>query len=332
MTPRALLHLLWNGPKAVDACRAALEVGLLELLDAGPITVGEAAEKLGLVPGRLDKLLECLETLGFVVREGEGRYQAPEPLTEAVRAVVGEGSIEADRDRHPWRSIHGRLPEVLRGTHAIPAADFPWPPETPAQVAGFEASMALGCRPIAESFVVSKAVTWRAAHDRPVRLLDVGGGDGTLAERLLDATPNLLADVYNLPEVGPLVARRIAARTDDRLGWRSGDFLAEELPRGHDVLSFVRVLHDWPTQVARLLLAKAHRALPPGGRILICEELRDSERLAAQFFWSYFLIGLDGCASRLRPHGWYLAALTEAGFVEPTLLDAPFPVIAALRP
>jgi hypothetical protein len=44
-------------------------------------------------------------------------------------------------------------------------------------------------------------------------------------------------------------------------------------------LSFARVLHDWPADVTRTLLEKACCALAPGGRLVICEELRTRDRL-----------------------------------------------------
>ena len=139
------------------------------------------------------------------------------------------------------------------------------------------------------------------------------------------------ADVYNLPSVRPLVERTIA-NSPARFGFVSGDFLREDLPRGYDVLSFVRVLHDWPNDVASMLIRKAFEALPPGGRVIVCEELRDSERLAVQFFWSYFLIGLDNCVSRLRESEFYVQALEEAGFRSCHVLPGPFDVVVAERP
>jgi SAM-dependent methyltransferase len=335
LSPRAFLHLIWNGSKGVDVVQAALEVGLLDLLDAGPIAVDDAAARLGLVPGRLDKLLHCLETLGLVARVGgetDARYRSVDPLAAAARAALGPESVERDRDKHPWRTIHGRLPEVLRGGPGIPPDRFPWPLETSEQIEGFEASMSLGCLPIAESFLAARAMQWNAPPSGELRLLDVGGGDGTLAERLLGAEPRLRADVYNLPEVVPLVVRRADARADGRLGWVAGDFLREELPRGYHAIGFVRVLHDWPASIATELIAKAWRALEPGGRIFVCEEFRDAERLAIQFFWSYFLVGLDGCQSRLRERDFYLSALAAAGFMQVTVLPAPFEIVAAVKP
>ena len=171
-----------------------------------------------------------------------------------------------------------------------------------------------------------------------VRWLDIGGGDGTLARGVLARATTVDADVYNLPALRPLVERtgasvRASARKDGApLGVVGGDFLREDLPQGYDVLSFVRVLHDWPNDVSSMLLRKAFAALPPGGRLIVCEEMRDAERLAIQFFWSYFLIGLDNCVSRLRDGAFYLRALEETGFRDCRLLPGPFDIVIATRP
>lgn len=127
--------------------------------------------------------------------------------------------------------------------------------------------------------------------DSRTRWLDVGGGDGTVA----------------------------------------GDFLAGPLPTGYDALSFVRVLHDWPADVARMLLEKAKAALLPGGRLVICEEFRTRDRLAVQFFWTYFLVGVDACTSRLREVEWYTEALAGLRFVDIRVIPRPFDVVVATR-
>jgi len=338
VTPRGLLSILWNAEKALDVLQTALDLGLLARLDAGPATLAELSAQVGAVPARLYKFLDCLESLELVAREeptGElldARYRAIEPLEEATRQVLGPASLERDRDRYDWRAIRGRLPEVLRGEHHI--ASFDWPPRTPEQVAGFEASMAHGIGPILEAFRGAGPALFEAASakDRRARWLDVGGGDGTLALEVVAATPRLEADVYNLPAVEPLVRPRCDdPRAAGRLGFVGGDFLGEALPRGYDALSFVRVLHDWPADVARLLLRKAHEALDEGGRLIICEEFRTSERLAIQFFWTYFLMGVDSCVSRLREVEFYQRELEALGFREVQVLPGPFDLVVATR-
>ncbi len=334
-TPRALLHLLFNGARATDVVETAHRLGLLEALEAGPVTLGELSQKYGLVPGRLYKFLDCLESLGLVKREQktdaliEARYTAVPGLKEAADKVVGPQSLERDREKYSWGQLHGHLPEVLRGERSMPRESFDWPPQTSDQVAGFEASMAAGLGPVLEVFRTHGSKLWREGQ----RLLEVGGGDGTLAAHLLEQHPGLKVDVYNLPATEPLVARtREKHKLGARLGFVGGDFLREPFPKGYDALSFVRVLHDWPAETARALMKAAYEALPSGGRILICEEFRTPERLTAQFFWSYFLMGVDSCVSRLREVDYYLLALKDLGFRSPEVLPGPFELVAATKP
>ncbi len=325
-SPRALMSLLFNADKAVEVITVAEELGVLAALDLGELKLDDLAKSLGLRPMRLLKLLDCLECLGFVVRE-DICYRAVPGARQAAIDVFGPDSQERDRDSYPWRRVQGRLAEVLRGDYAMPPEDFVWPLTDPEQIAGFERSMAVGLPPILEAFRHNASRLWPAD-----RLLDVGGGDGTLAAELLGTIPGLTVDVYNLPAVQPLVDRtREAGGWGSRLGFVAGDFFAEPLPTGYDVLSFVRVLHDWPEAEAQALLVKAFEALPSGGRVVICEEFRTGDRLAAQFFWSYFLIGVDSCTSMLRSTTAYDRMLTAAGFGAVEVLPGPFEIVTAVR-
>jgi demethylspheroidene O-methyltransferase len=331
ISARSMLALLFNAGKALDLVETARDLGLLERLDAGPVTLRELAEGTRARPLRLYKFLDGLESLGLVERRQASddllaaEYVSTEPLVPAVDAVLGENSIERDRDRYPWRDLHGRLPEVLAGGLD---ARFSWPPETAEEVRAFERSMTAGCGPILEALSAARSEIFNS-HER---WLDVGGGDGTVAEALLRADSSLTCDVFNLPAVAPLVGERArAAGLADRLGFAGGDFLQEPLPTGYDVLTFVRVLHDWPADVARALLEKARQALPPGGRLAICEEFRTRDRLAVQFFWTYFLIGADACTSRLREVEWYTEALAALGFVDIRVIPGAFDVVIATR-
>lgn len=335
MNARALLGMLFHADKALDLVTTARDLGVLDQLDAGPVTLRELAHATGARPLRMYKFLDGLESLGLVVRDQptddllDARYVSHEPLARAVDAVLGERSIERDRDHYPWRDIHGRLADVLSGRLD---ARFAWPPQSAEEVRGFEHSMAAGTPPIIEALRGARAAVFGAIDSGPKRWLDVGGGDGMVAAAVLRDDPRLACDVYNLPSVEGLVRARAAAQgLGDRLGFIAGDFLAEPLPRGYDVLSFIRVLHDWPADVARALLRKAADALAPGARIAICEEFRTPDRLAVQLFWTYFLIGVDGCVSRLREVEWYMEALAALRFKEITVLPGAFDLVVAVR-
>src|ERR1700704_2804425 len=223
MNARSLLALLFHADKALDLVRTASDLGLLARLDAGPVSLLTLAESIQARPLRLYKFLDGLESLGLVQRRQSSddllaaEYVSAEPLAPAVEAVLGESSIERDRDKYPWREIHGRLGEVLTGGLD---ARFPWPPETDEDVQGFEQSMAAGCGPILEALTRA----YDQVFDSRTRWLDVGGGDGTVAEALLHADPRLSCDVFNLPAARSLAeARARATGLADRLGFVGGD-------------------------------------------------------------------------------------------------------------
>ena len=56
-----------------------------------------------------------------------------------------------------------------------------------------------------------------------------------------------------------------------------GDFFKDDLPSA-DVLILGMILHDWDLATKRMLIGKAHAALPPGGSLIVCEMLIDDER------------------------------------------------------
>lgn len=337
MTARSLMHLLFNASKGLDVIRTALDLGVLETIDHGPVSLRELCARTGAKPNRMYKFLDCLESMDLVERTQasddrlEATYRSHEPLAEAARAVLGPASIEQDRDRYEWRVMEGKLPDVLRGDLSV--SSFAWPPATGEQVTGFEASMAAGCPPIAESFRAVQSVIFpRAGTGRAARWLDVGGGDGTLAANVLRNVPDVTADVYNLPSTRDLVlARARSAEMEHRMRFVPGDFLREALPGGYDVVSFVRVLHDWDERTARSLLRKGAEALAPGGWLVVSEEFRTRERLAIQFFWTWFLMGVDACESRLREVDFYLRELSALGFADIRAVPGPFDIVLARR-
>ena len=336
LTPRGLLHLLFNGERAIDVVHTAYELGLLEDLEKGPVTLNTLSQKHNLRPVRLYKFLDCLESMGLVKREqtkdsiAEASYTAVPGLRAAAEKVVGPASLERDRERYPWYKLYGNLKEFLHTQDRhIPREDFAWPPSTPKQVEGFEASMAAGLGPILEVFRMHGPNLWSPGQ----RLLEVGGGDGTLAAHLIDENPGLEVDVFNIPDTEALVTRtREKHNLGNHLGFIGGNFLTQPLPKDYHAMSFVRVLHDWPAETARQLMQAAYEALPSKGRILICEEFRTAERLTAQFFWTYFLIGVDSCVSRLREVEYYLMALKAVGFETLEVLPGPFEIIVATKP
>ena len=64
-----------------------------------------------------------------------------------------------------------------------------------------------------------------------------------------------------------------------KLDWRTepqvfgGDFRTDPLPKGADIVSLVRVIHDHDDEAALAILNAAWKALPEGGTLLLAEPM-----------------------------------------------------------
>jgi SAM-dependent methyltransferase len=175
-----------------------------------------------------------------------------------------------------------------------------------------------------------------SAHDfQPYRrMLDVGGNSGEFALQICRRMPQLRAAIFDLPLVCEIGLEHILGEPEqDRIAFIKGDLRHQELPGGFDLISFKSMLHDWPPKDAAIFVAKAVRALAPGGTIMIFERgplrFRDvtapfSLLPSLLFFNSY------------RPSSDYGAQLAAFGLeeiqVRDIFLDSPFFLVTARKP
>jgi SAM-dependent methyltransferase len=113
----------------------------------------------------------------------------------------------------------------------------------------------------------------RAMEKRPLRVLDVGGGIGTVGILLAEATDDLSVDVVD----NSILGRRNFVR-HDKVQLVFGDFLSAEFTRKYDVIIFRTVLHHIlgrsKTETVirqRAAIDKASAVLADGGRVFVTE-------------------------------------------------------------
>ena len=108
--------------------------------------------------------------------------------------------------------------------------------------------------------------------------VDVGTAQGNLAVQIARAQPHLTGLGFDLPEVGPIFedyARQCGVAS--RVRFASGNFFADPLPKA-DVVLLGHILHDWNLEEKRMLLRKAHDALPSGGAVIVYDAVIDDDR------------------------------------------------------
>jgi len=111
---------------------------------------------------------------------------------------------------------------------------------------------------------------------------DVGGASGALSIAIARRHKQLRCISFDLPQVGPVAQRKIAASGLDRIEFRGGDFMTDDLPRA-DIITMGNILHDWGTATKEKLIDKAFAAVPGGGAFIAIENIIDDARRVNAF-------------------------------------------------
>ena len=282
VTPDAIMQLgtaFW----ASKTLLSAVELGVFsELAETGALDGEALRERLGLHQRSATDFFDSLVALGMLDREG-GRY-ANTPATDlfldrAKPSYVG-GLLEMANAR--LYGFWGSLTEGLRTgapqNEAKAGEDFfEALYADPARLAQFARAMsgASGgaARAIADKF------PWRD-HST---VIDIGCAEGAVPVQIALAHEHITGGGFDLPAIQPIFDAYVARfGLGERLSFTAGDFFAEPLPRA-DVLVMGHILHDWDIDEKRILLKKAHDALPDGGALIVYEAIIDDERRSNAF-------------------------------------------------
>lgn len=258
------------------AIRVAVTLRLPELIDEGLTRVDELADRVSADTVALGRLLRLLACRGVLVESTTGEYA----LTDISREMMSESArkwLDLDGAGNRLEASYSGLLESIRTGEAAYPKTFGcsvW--------RDFESSSGL-----AESFgayLVELAGRWgpelveRYGWSRVSKVVDVGGGDGTLLGLLLTAHPAMRGVLVDLPATTLAARRRLAAAgVLDRCEVVAGSFF-ERLPIGGEVYVLAQVLHDWPDAEASAILRRCVEAAGEGGRVLVIERVRCTGR------------------------------------------------------
>jgi len=110
-------------------------------------------------------------------------------------------------------------------------------------------------------------------------VLDVGAGPGTWTIVLLQAVPEARATLFDLPPVIPIAKGQIIeAGLGERTRFVEGDYHADDLPEGADLVWLGAICHQNSREQNRALFAKAHQALDGDGTVIIRDIIMDPSR------------------------------------------------------
>lgn len=319
-TARDALTTVLLGHNAFQYMRAGVELGLFEFLAGEPDATRERiAEELKLQDRSVDILLLGVTSLHLVDRTGNG-YRNAAAVTELITTGHWE-LVKAVVAFEAYITYAGLadFTESLRANSNVGLRRFPGQGKTlyhrltenPELLQVFYHFMGTW------SATASGHLTRYADFGPSKRVLDIGGGDATMAIAVARANPHVQVTVLEIPGVTDLARKRVdEAGLSDRIEVQEGDIFADSYPTGHDTVMFVHQLQIWPQERNTKLLRTAHAATPADGRVLIMnsmsEDTGDGPLMAA--LASPFFAAVAGEGGMIYPWYKYEESLRAAGF------------------
>jgi hypothetical protein len=310
-----LYYKLLAGAPHTRLLESTIDLRLPQLFAArGPLTAAEISEALGLHLKRAAKWLVLLQRIGLV-SEKDGRYQNTEAAIALHWDHEGRENLFLRDLLEYCRRVNSLdFTGLLRGT--ILPETMHWPPRTKEGAAHLEWWMTITANEAIAA--LERGTDWANTKT----LLDVGGGDGTVACALVRKFDHLQATVFNLPESAALARANIARQSlESRVKVVEGNFLEDSLPKGFDRVQFSRVLADWDPAVCQMLVKKSRAALNPGGSFVVSEPFDDTNRdLAISWEFRYTFYD-DFGVHTYKSIAEYQGLLRNAGFSEFKVVD-----------
>jgi SAM-dependent methyltransferase len=276
------------------------------------------ASKVKAQPEALRRLLDGAVAVGLLRREGDA--YANTPLASTCLAEAGPyylGNLVKREGAFYQRWSY--LPEAVR-TGRRPEANIRDEGQTN-WVLDFELALLDLARTAGP--VIAEALA--LPTDRPLRVLDVGGGHGGYSMALARRYPKLQAVVYELPAAAEVAVEIIAGEgMSQRVVVQVGDFQKEDLGSGFDLVLLFGVLVS-ETPAGKLdLLRKSYRALAPQGQVAIrafWPDANPARSADAAIFSLQMLLSTD--AGDLETLAQIKAWLHECNFARPHLVELP---------
>jgi hypothetical protein len=256
---------------------SAVELQVFTVLGAGPRDLDGLVTMLGIDRRGARDFLDALVALRLLDRDDDGRYaNTPETALYLDRGkptyMGGELDFIGAELFERWSRLTAALRSGKPQTGAAGASAYQDRYADPARLQAFADAMTAATLPVARA--LADALPWREHRV----LVDIGSAQGCLPVAILKLHPHLTACGFDLPPLRPVFEAYVRTHgLERRLRFQPGDFFVDPLPAG-DVMILGRVLHNWDLPAKRMLLEKAHAALPAGGILVVYERFIDDER------------------------------------------------------
>ncbi|MEI6515538.1 MAG: methyltransferase [bacterium] len=310
----------------------AAQLGIADILAKGPLPIEELARETQTHQPSLYRVMQALAAFGVFAEAKNGTFEMTWRARQLQSGV--EGSVRAWTiwigAQQNWTGLDSVLESVKTGKSSFKLVHqkelYPFMRENPDYAAKLVAGMndwtAWQCRMIVDSY----------DFGRFGKVVDVGGGQGRLVIEILKRNPQIKGMLFDQSySTGAAQLNVNTAGLGNRCEVVAGSFL-ESVPEGADAYVIKHVLRDWPDEKARVILANCHRAMKPGGTLIVIDGVIDPRNrtdrlqkllnLEQLWYVSGELRSLDAWCAMLRDTGFDVGEIRPTGIVDASIMEA----------
>jgi len=313
-----------------QAIYVAAKLGIADLLRDGPRSCAALATSTGSDAPSLFRLMRALSSMGVFAHLSRDRF-ALSRLAERLQTDV-HGSLRAmviTIGEIHYQACGSLLHSVRTGSPAFNtvfgASLFDYLQRNVDAADTFNQGMAN------VSSMLAYAVLMAYDFGGISSIVDVGGGQGKLLEKILQFTPDITGTVFDTASTIERAKQSIGNDAwNRRCSYVIGDFFSS-VPQAADAYLLCGVIHDWDEPRAVRILKNCRRAMAAKGRVLIVDMVvPDTDAMSFSKLLDLNMLAMTG--GRERTKGEFHALLDAADYkltrIIPTM--APQSIIEAV--
>jgi O-methyltransferase domain len=299
LPPSTRVYLLSQGTIIATSLSLAAKLGIADHLADGPRSSAELAQATSTHPRSLYRLLRLLCSIGVFTEIQPDRF-AQTPLSECLRTGV-PGSMRS------WLRMTGLKNSYQMQAEALYSIKTGEPVFE--RVTGMEFFEYNAAHP-EEGEIFNQAMNDMGQGTAAAvaqlydfsgigKIIDVGGGHGTLITAILQKYPQMTGILFDAPHIAERARESIAsAGLAHRCEVVGGDFF-KSVPAGCDAYLLRWIIHDWDNERAVTILRNCRQAMGERGRLLLLESvLPTGNEFHPGKFMDYIMLILFGSQER----------------------------------
>src|SRR5713101_7831176 len=253
-----------------QAIYVAAKLGIADLLKDGPQSCVALATATGADAASLFRLMRALASVGVFSHVRGDRFalsRLAESLQTGVQGslramVITLGEIHYQACGHLLHSVQTGSPAF---NHVFGASLFDYLQQNADAADAFNQGMSNLSSMLAYAVLMAYDFTGISS------IIDVGGGQGKLLEKILQFNPDMRGTVFDTASTFQRAKQRLGSNAwGRRYSCVTGDFFTS-VPPGADAYLLCGVIHDWDDDRAVILLRNCRKAMTRSSRVLLVD-------------------------------------------------------------